>query len=104
MDADISFESLPEPTKNQREKGWRRDYSSVWAAHTDVMKRIVAGKRVKAFDKFRTEKHVANGAQITLYDFTGGISVRKAKEMARHDELTHEEERLKAWKRANTSP
>ena len=41
---------------------------------------------------------------MTTYDFTGGVHVRRAKDMARRDELTHEEERLKEWKRVNQSP
>jgi hypothetical protein len=104
MDADIDVDSLPEPTEIQRQKGWKRDYAAVWAEHADVMKQIVVGKRTKDLHNFQTDRHVVNGVQMTTYDFTGGINVRRAKDMARRDELTHEEERLKDWKRVNQSP
>ena len=102
MDADIDVDSLSEPTETQRQKGWKRDYTAVWAEHADVMKQIVVGKRTEALNNFQTERHVVNGTQMTIYDFTGGVHVMRAKNMARRDELAHEEERLKEWKREST--
>ena len=102
MNADV--DSLPEPTEIQRQKGWQRDYTAVWAEHADVMKQIVAEKRTKALNNFQTEQHVVSGTKMTIYDFTGGVHVTRAKNMARRDEFAHEEERLKEWKRVNQSP
>ena len=69
----------------------------------DTVKQLFVDKQTIALDKFvaRPTQTDAQGNHITLYDFTGGAKIRQAKQMARNDELEHEQERLKRWRDGN---
>jgi hypothetical protein len=102
-DGVLNPQELPPPSDAQRARGWRYDYSSCTREHSDALKQLFVDKQTIALDKFvaRPTQTDAQGNHITLYDFTGGAKIRQAKQMARNDELEHEQERLKRWRDGN---
>lgn len=89
--------SLPPPSAEQRNRGWKRDYASAWASHDAALLELREDtSKLNSFQTHPTQTD-ESGRRLTVYDFTGGHKVRKAKELARRDELEHEDERFKKW-------
>lgn len=89
--------SLPPPSDEQRALGWKHDYASVWASHDAALLELRDdASKLNLFQTSPTQTD-ESGRRLTVYDFTGGHVVKKAKELARRDEIEHEDERLKQW-------
>lgn len=94
---ELDVDSLPPPSDEQRARGWKRDYTSAWATHDSALLELRDDASKLHLFQTRPTQTDESGRRLTVYDFTGGHKVRKAKALARRDEIEHEDERLKQW-------
>jgi diketogulonate reductase-like aldo/keto reductase len=94
-DLEAVFAALPPPDAFQRDAGWSRDWSRVWAPHEEKLAatRHLHGEAL--LDAFRSRPdHVSPSGRgrVLFFDVTGGPKVRLAKERARCEQIRRETE------------
>ena len=98
-DLEAVFAALPPPDAFQRDAGWSRDWSRVWAPHEEKLAatRHLHGEAL--MDAFRSRPdHVSPSGRgrVLFFDVTGGPAVRLAKERARCEQIRRETEVARA--------
>jgi hypothetical protein len=92
-DPETVFAALPPPDAFQKDAGWSRDWSRVWAPHEEKLAATRHLQGEALMDAFRSRPdHVSpNGTgRVLFFDVTGGPLVRLAKERARCEQIACE--------------
>ena len=94
-DLEAVFAALPPPDAFQRDAGWSRDWSRVWAPHEEKLAATRHLHGEPLLDAFRSRPdHVSPSGRgrVLFFDVTGGPKVRLAKERARCEQIRRETE------------
>ena len=94
-DLEAVFAALPPPDAFQRDAGWSRDWSRVWAPHEEQLAATRHLQGEALLEAFRSRPdHVSPSGRgrVLFFDVTGGPKVRLAKERARCEQIKRETE------------
>ena len=94
-DLEAVFAALPPPDAFQRDAGWSRDWSRMWAPHEEKLAatRHLQGEALLEAFKSRPDHVSPSGrGRVLFFDVTGGPAVRLAKERARCEQIKRETE------------
>ena len=92
-DPETVFASLPPPDAFQKDAGWSRDWSRVWAPHEEKLAatRHLQGEELMNAFRSRPDHVSPDGkGRVLFFDVTGGATVRLAKERARCEQIARE--------------